>query len=195
MYERAVRVPPSAVAGPEVVAPSRTRRRVVVQRKLTVGAVDDPAEREADRVADEVLRVVRSTDVASPQMAESTRIARSVRRSVRAGTGFEGGDLDSEMTNRIRSSAGAGSALDAGTQSSMESAFGASFGSVRVHRDSDLAPSINARAFTAGTDIHFAPGEYTPGSASGQRLLAHELAHVVQQGDAVRGDEGENQRA
>jgi hypothetical protein len=195
MYERALRVPSSAVAGPQIAAPPRTRRRVVVQRKLTVGAVDDPAEREADRMADEVLSAVRSTDVVSPQMAESTRIARSVRRSVRAGTGFKGGDLDSEMTNRIRSSAGGGSALDAGTQSSMESAFGASFGSVRVHRDSDLAPSINARAFTAGADIHFAPGEYTPGSASGQRLLAHELAHVVQQGDAVRGDDGENQRA
>jgi hypothetical protein len=51
---------------------------------------------------------------------------------------------------------------------------------VRVH-EGDAAASVGARAFTQGTDLHFAPGEYQPQEAGGQELLGHELAHVVQQ--------------
>ncbi len=55
---------------------------------------------------------------------------------------------------------------------------------VRVHTD-DTADKLNnavsARAFATGTDVYFASGEYSPGSADGDKLIAHELAHVVQQ--------------
>jgi hypothetical protein len=63
----------------------------------------------------------------------------------------------------------------------------ADFSRVRVHTDttaSDAARSLNARAFTVGGHIGFAEGEYAPSSVAGQRLLAHELAHVLQQGRA-----------
>ena len=71
-----------------------------------------------------------------------------------------------------------------------ESAMGADLGSVRIHADSELAPEIGAQAFTLGNDVHFAPGTYDPGSASGQHLIAHELTHVVQQtGAAMRAPE------
>lgn len=63
----------------------------------------------------------------------------------------------------------------------METSFGADFSGVRVHEGSQAA-SIGARAYTQGADLHFAPGEYQPGSQSGQELIGHELAHVVQQG-------------
>lgn len=79
---------------------------------------------------------------------------------------------------------GGGSPLDAGTQSSMESAFGTSFGDVRVHTDdraSRSAEAVGANAYTVGSDVVFRNGQYSPGSAVGQRTLAHELAHVVQQ--------------
>jgi len=81
----------------------------------------------------------------------------------------------------------------------MERAFGTDFSAVRIHQDA-RAEALGARAFTRGTDIHFAPGAYQPESPSGQELLGHELAHVVQQsqgrvpatlqakGDAVNAD-------
>jgi len=79
---------------------------------------------------------------------------------------------------------GGGSPLDTGTRSTMESAFGTSFEGVRVHTDdraSKSAQSVGANAYTVGSDVVFRSGQYDPGSAAGQRTLAHELAHVVQQ--------------
>jgi hypothetical protein len=63
----------------------------------------------------------------------------------------------------------------------MERSFGADFSSVRVH-EGNQAGQMGALAYTQGTDIYFAPGQYQPNSQSGQELLGHELAHVVQQG-------------
>lgn len=65
-------------------------------------------------------------------------------------------------------------------QAKMESALGANFSDVRIHVGSD-APSIGALAFTWGSEIHFAPGQYSPHTPHGQFLLGHELQHVVQQ--------------
>jgi hypothetical protein len=80
--------------------------------------------------------------------------------------------------------AGGGSPLDASTRSTMESAFGASFGDVRVHTDdtaSRSAESVGANAYTVGSDVVFKKGQYDPGSTQGQKTIAHELSHVVQQ--------------
>ncbi|NMM50761.1 eCIS core domain-containing protein [Marinigracilibium pacificum] len=63
----------------------------------------------------------------------------------------------------------------------MEASFGTSFSDVNVHKDSSEATNIGAKAFTRGSDVHFAPGQYNPASKSGQELIGHELAHVVQQ--------------
>jgi hypothetical protein len=79
---------------------------------------------------------------------------------------------------------GGGSALDSGTRNSMESRFGQSFGDVRVHTDeraSASAESVGANAYTVGSDIVFRSGHFDPASPVGQRTLAHELSHVVQQ--------------
>lgn len=65
----------------------------------------------------------------------------------------------------------------------METSFGTDFSSVRVHSDSSKAPEVGALAFTQGSDIHFAPGQFKPETSSGQQLLGHELAHVVQQAE------------
>jgi hypothetical protein len=67
----------------------------------------------------------------------------------------------------------------------MSSAFGYDFSGVRVHTDAkagELSGQLNARAFTIGRDVAFAQGEYQPGTLIGDALIAHELAHVVQQG-------------
>ncbi|HVV82711.1 MAG TPA: DUF4157 domain-containing protein [Kofleriaceae bacterium] len=75
---------------------------------------------------------------------------------------------------------GGGSPLDGDTRSDMESSFGASFGDVRIHQDGG-AEQAGALAYTRGTDIHFAAGQYQPETDQGAALLGHELAHVQQQ--------------
>lgn len=78
-----------------------------------------------------------------------------------------------------------GQPLDAATREFMEPRFGQDFSQVRVHTDakaSGSAQSIQARAYTVGSDVVFGAGQYMPETDAGQRLLAHELTHVVQQG-------------
>jgi hypothetical protein len=77
-----------------------------------------------------------------------------------------------------------GAPLDAGTRSEMEPRFGHSFADVRVHADAragESARAVGAHAYAVGRDVVFGAGRYAPGSAEGRRLIAHELAHVVQQ--------------
>jgi len=79
---------------------------------------------------------------------------------------------------------GGGSPLDRDTKGFMESRLGADFGDVRVHTDataSASAKSVQAHAYTVGSDVVFQSGKYAPESDSGKRMLAHELTHVVQQ--------------
>ncbi len=77
-----------------------------------------------------------------------------------------------------------GEALDLGTRTAMERRFGHDFSQVRIHTDAraaESAESIHAAAYTLGQDVVFGAGRYSPATGEGQRLLAHELAHTVQQ--------------
>ena len=91
-------------------------------------------------------------------------------------------DNDGEAVERLV--AGGGRPLDPATQEHMESAFGEDFQDVRVHTGGEATASaqrLGAHAYTVGNDVVFSDGHYDPGSSGGQRVLAHELAHVVQQ--------------
>jgi hypothetical protein len=84
----------------------------------------------------------------------------------------------------IQQQLGSGQALPSDVRSRMEPAFGTSFSNVRLHADttgSRLSNDVNARAFTVGNHVAFAQNEYQPGTLIGDALIAHELAHVVQQ--------------
>ena len=97
----------------------------------------------------------------------------------------EGGAEEANDPAAIKAKLGSGRSLDGTSKSQMESAYGADFSNVRIHTDAkahQLSNSLNARAFTIGSDIAFGSGEYNPGTPVGDALLAHELAHVVQQG-------------
>ena len=86
---------------------------------------------------------------------------------------------------------GRGGPLDGSVRSRMEPVFGVSFSDVQLHtgsRASSLASQMNARAFTVGEHLAFGPGEYRPGTPEGDALLAHELAHTLQQGAGNRSD-------
>jgi hypothetical protein len=83
-----------------------------------------------------------------------------------------------------------GQPLDSASRAFMEPHFGRNFGDVRVHSDAQAAASaeaMNARAYTVGGHIAFGPGQHKLDSPAGQRLLAHELTHVVQQSAAGGG--------
>lgn len=98
-----------------------------------------------------------------------------------------GSAKESASPASINAQLGHGEPLDGGVRGGLESAFGQSFSNVRVHTDaaaSNLSGDLNARAFTVGQNIAFGPGEYRPGTAVGDALIAHEVAHVVQQNGA-----------
>ncbi|HEX4956351.1 MAG TPA: DUF4157 domain-containing protein [Thermoanaerobaculia bacterium] len=101
------------------------------------------------------------------------RLAAQPRRSA-AGTAF------ALQPGAASFPGGVGQRLPAVLQARMEALFGTRFDAVRVHVGRE-APGLGALAFTFGTDLYFAPGQYNPSHPHGQRLLAHELAHVVQQ--------------
>lgn len=93
------------------------------------------------------------------------------------------------FSSQLRSNKGSGSTLPEETRTHMESAFGADFSGVRIHADSAaerMSESVQAQAFTHGNDIYFGAGMYSPQSTDGQKLLAHELTHTIQQGASVR---------
>ncbi|MEM8640063.1 MAG: DUF4157 domain-containing protein [Cyanobacteria bacterium P01_G01_bin.54] len=90
-----------------------------------------------------------------------------------------------------------GRPLDGGFRERVEPLMGQDFSGVRVHTDGRadaLSRSIQAKAFTTGSDVFFKKGEYAPGSRGGQELLAHELTHVGQQGAATKERQGKNVR-
>jgi len=97
---------------------------------------------------------------------------------------LEGGAVHPSVERAISSSRGSGASLDRGVQEKFAPQLGDSLGDVKIHADSTadaLARSVSARAFATGSDVYFAQGEYKPGTADGDKLLAHELTHVVQQ--------------
>ena len=107
-------------------------------------------------------------------------------------TASQRGGLDSfDFALQLKSAEGASGGgggggsggMPASVQAKMETAFGSDFSNVQIHANSSDATAMGALAYTQGTDIHFAPGQYDPGSSAGQELLGHELAHVVQQSE------------
>jgi len=155
----------------------------VVQPKLEVGRPDDPAEREAERVA---RRVVSGSDSARSSCPSNECGGRPTEGIRRATTGNDATSLDDERARQVRSAIDGGQRLPSAEREFFESRFDHDFSDVRVHtgpRADDVARSIHAEAFTLGSDIAFADGNYRPGTRRGRELLAHELTHVVQQAD------------
>lgn len=152
-------------------AECRRRRKRALQPKLRVNRPGDRYEREADRVADRVMRAPR------PAAAPLTLTPVVQRAGAQGGSRVAPPEVDAAL-------AASGRPLDDSSRSFMEHRFGHDFSRVRVHADTRAAGSalaVGARAYTVGRDIVFGPGEYRPASTVGRRLLAHELAHVVQQ--------------
>jgi hypothetical protein len=156
------------------------RRRVAPV--LRVGDADDPAEHEADRIAARVIADLAGRP-ADPCSVPASRAPSRIRRSTTT-IGHRGGAVDPGVQSRIEAARGAGAPLPDDVQRAMSIGFGTSFERVRVHADGtadELNRRLGSRAFTIGHDVFFAEDEFNPDRPSGQRLLAHELAHTVQQ--------------
>lgn len=104
--------------------------------------------------------------------------------AARQGAGImESGQVHSSVQSRIDSTRGAGQGLDSGTQNKLSPQLG-DLSDVRVHTGgyaNDLNHAVSAKAFATGTDVYFGKDQYKPGTSDGDKLIAHELAHVVQQ--------------
>jgi hypothetical protein len=171
------------VPAPSPSRPGNQARLRRLQARLTIGAVDDPLEHEADRIADHVmrmpavtsapLRVSRTCDACKPEEEK----------------------LQPKATNPARASGAAPASVAAALQAPgqplapklrdfFEPRFGADFSAVRVHHDAQAgrsAQEIGATAYATGQNLVFAPGAYAPESQTGRQLIAHELTHVLQQ--------------
>ena len=161
-------------------------RSGAIQAKLEVGSVDDPLEHEADRVADQVMRMpdpARSISIAPPQVSRKCAACEKEDKAtvLRAKSGAPARAAAGEAPSIVHDVLGSsGRPLDQETRAFMEPRFGVDFGRVRLHTDSKAqqsAAAINARAYTAGSNVVLRDTDPEP------LLLAHELAHVVQQTD------------
>jgi hypothetical protein len=179
-----VAVGPGTPSSGDGLSPPQPRLPGFIQAKLKVGAVDDPLEREADGIADQVLRMSNpefAVAPVSPRISrkclacEEEELQRKPAGKVAAGKAL--GHIDQVLRSP-------GQRLDDATRGYFEPRFGQDFSSVRVHSDArsaESAQAVRASAYTVGQNIVFGAGAYDPGSASGRRLLAHELVHTLQQ--------------
>ncbi|RPI78378.1 MAG: DUF4157 domain-containing protein, partial [Chloroflexi bacterium] len=198
----------------------------LLQTKLTVGAVNDPYEQEADRVAGQVMSGFENstgpTAESQPSILQRTAqeeeeiqtkpLAASITPLVQrlpeeeeevqtmvqrapeeeeeiqtksgSGDSSSGFEVSGALEDRLKAGQGSGRPLPDDVRAFMEPRFGADFSGVNLHTGGESAQmnkTLNALAFTHGKDIYLGENSPAPGTPSGNRLLAHELTHVIQQ--------------
>ncbi|MDW8323749.1 MAG: DUF4157 domain-containing protein [Burkholderiales bacterium] len=163
--------------------------RGLPQSRLRLGGVHDEAERQADRIASQVLG-----RGGCPPAALTGGWAAAARRTsspIQAGSGGRSQDqgqeeqrvLPAALERRLLALASTGEPLPEAVRRDMEPRFGMDLGRVRIHTDAEaaaLSEALRAHAFTLGEHIGFNRGRFRPEHPAGRFLLAHELAHVAQ---------------
>lgn len=179
-----------------------------IQAKLTVGAPNDKYEQEADRVADQIMRmpepiaIGQAPSSAPKQTPAIQRLCTECEDELQRQSleeideeedkmlqakemSGQTPEVSSELEGTINSLRGGGKPLSPSDRRFFEPRFGQDFSQVRIHADTkaaETAKAVNARAFTLGKNIVFGSGEYSPETGRGRQLLAHELTHTIQQG-------------
>ena len=199
-------------------AVQRMVRSGALQAKLSIGQPGDVYEQEADRVADAVMRMPEPgvqrqvepeeeeeeeeeilqtkplVDQITPLVQKQVEQEEEEEKELQAkSTSDHLSEVSPNLETHIQSLKGSGQPLPESVRASFEPRFGYDFSHVRVHTDShakEAARAVHARAFTMGRDIMFGKGQYEPGTNTGQRLLAHELVHTIQQGKSCSGIPG-----
>lgn len=178
-----------------------------VQPKLTIGAPDDPFEREADAMAafavqhiqgssePIIQRKCKDCEEKEKEMAHSSHRPMIQRKCAKCeeeelrrkalSPSSSTANVHPAFSQQLRARKGVGRSLPKGIQQEMGAVFGRDFRAVSIHTDApaiQMSQQIGAKAFTHGNDIYFNRNEFKPNALKGQELLAHELTHVVQQG-------------
>jgi hypothetical protein len=179
-----------------------------IQAKLKIGEPNDKYEQEADRVAEQVMRMPEPEPGNQPARTTPS-IGQRIQRlcpeceeelhrqpideddedkemslQAKGNTERVAPEVTPGLESRIQSLEGGGQPFPESVRAFFEPRLGYDFSQVRVHTDGGAAKAartLNAHAFTFGRNIVFGPGEYAPETAAGKKLVAHELSHVVQQ--------------
>lgn len=175
-------------------------RSPIIQPRLTVSHPEDESEREADRIADQVMRMVEPN--CGLEIRRSTPSIEVHRKCACDGSGGDCAECKKKNAENLQRTASQhlksrhvpqivhevlrspGQSLDARTRAFMEPRFNQDLSGVRVHTDAKAAASaqaLKAHAYTVGHHIAFAAGQFSPATRTGRRLIAHELTHTFQQ--------------
>jgi hypothetical protein len=156
--------------------------RVPVQTQLRVSAPGDAAESEAQEIGRCVARMPAPPPAGAPVLrlhgprAVQRRAAQPIAATAAVARGLE-------------ETRGSGVPLPQPVRAFMEPRFGADFSNVRLHAGPEaaaLSTQLHAHAFTHGRDVYFNAGQFRPETQAGRELIAHELAHTIQQGGVVQ---------
>lgn len=170
-----------------------------IQPKLKIGQPNDSYEQEADRVADQVMRmpateipsIRRKCEACEEEELQMKPLSQTITPIIQKkggnlkmkSYGYESNSI-SGLESSLQLSKGSGEYMNASTQQQMSHGIGADFSNVKIHTGGNaikMNKQLNAKAFTNGSDVYFNQGQYNPKSSEGKHLLAHELTHVVQQ--------------
>jgi hypothetical protein len=185
--------------------------QIPLQTKLKINTPGDRYEQEADRIAHRIVSTNsfaginesgNSTVQRKPVSEEISSIGglttqrkcfkceeEEEKTIQRKAVNAQPGATTASFNTELNASRGSGNSMDASTHQFMSSRFGVDFSHVNIHKDAKAAKmsqSINAKAFTLGSDVYFNKGEYNPQSNEGKRLLAHELVHIIQQRNIIQ---------
>ena len=155
--------------------PNENRKKLEelpLQKKLNIGASNNPLEHDADRVADQVMSM------------QPSAILNKAPVRIQRYSGQPNQDEGAAPASVDHVLSSAGRPLEPTLRNDMEQRFGHDFSHVRVHTGGTAdqsAREVNANAYTVGNNVVFGAGQFAPQTQSGKRLLAHELTHVVQQ--------------
>ncbi|WP_175621861.1 eCIS core domain-containing protein [Chryseobacterium schmidteae] len=176
----------------------------VIQKKRTVGSSNDSYEKEADHIADKVMKMPKSSSQTAhsglsvqrkcsaceqEEKLQMKPVAESISPLAQRSSSENDGTVSNHVESQINSSEGGGNAMDSETKNFMENRFGTNFSDVKIHTGSyavQMSKDLNAQAFAVGNDIYFNEGKYSPNSDKGKHLLAHELTHTIQQGNKIQ---------
>jgi hypothetical protein len=139
-----------------------------IQTKLSIGSPNDEYEKEADQVADGIMRMTGESSSIQMKSSSNTSITHA----------------SENIAKGISRNEQSGQSLPEGIQMDMGNKIGANFSEVKIHTDSNairMNQELGAKAFTHGNNIFFNQTQYNPYNTEGKRLLAHELTHVIQQ--------------
>lgn len=186
-------------------AVQRLKKSGTLEAKLRIGQPGDVYEQEADKVAEQVMRLT-NVSKANDTKANDTRGQPKYPKCLNGLSRLLGKDKNDEklrekethdktlevtphIESNVNSFKGSGQPLPESTRAFFEPRFGRDFSQVRVHTDAKAVKSagaLNAEAYNVGQDVVFGEGQYAPGTRAGQKLMAHELVHVIQQDTDVR---------